>query len=116
MAEAARRTEQDSYAQRRQPSRKAVDLSSIVLRPGRAPLDVRIVDISPFGFHARFQNETFQRGEMLHVELPLIGTTKAQIMWSLKGCFGCKFLLPIDAGTFLKLLRAMRGRDEDGRG
>ncbi|MBT2187701.1 PilZ domain-containing protein [Sphingobium nicotianae] len=111
MAEPAKKFEQ-GQEQRRQSVREPVDLPTSVVRRGREPQPVRLVDISPFGLHARFHGNSFARGEHLHIELPLIGPVKAQVMWGLKGCFGCKFLMPIDARTFLRLLAAMRsGQD-----
>ena len=112
MADAAKKIEQ-GHEQRRQSVREAVDLPATIRRPGREPQPVRLVDISPFGLHARFHGNSFQRGEHLHVDLPLIGPIKAQVMWGLKGCFGCKFLMPIDARTFLRLLATMHSCGED---
>lgn len=112
MADPAKKIEQ-GLAQRRQSGRESVDLPAMVIRPGRDQQPVRLVDISPFGLHARFHGSGFGRGEHLHVDLPLIGPVKAQVMWGLKGCFGCKFMMPIDARTFLRLLATIRSCGED---
>ena len=112
MAEPAKKIEQ-SHEQRRQSSREPVDLPAAVIRPGREQQPVRLVDISPFGLHARFNGGSFHRGEYLHVDLPLIGPVKAQVMWGLKGCFGCKFVMPIDARTYLRLLATIHTCGED---
>jgi hypothetical protein len=113
MAETATQLGQQWQAQRRQTSREMVDLPTRASRPGREPLPVRLVDLSPFGLHARFQGGSFQRGEHLQIALPLVGEVRGQVMWGLKGCFGCKFALPIDARTYLRLLAAIRDCGED---
>jgi len=116
MAETAQEIGQQWHAQRRQASREPVDLPSRATRPGRDPVVVRLVDISPHGLHARFQGSSFARGEHLEIALPLIGPVRAQVMWGLKGCFGCKFAMPVDGRTFLRLLTAIRESGEDWLG
>ena len=105
--EAARKVEPE-FVQRRQTQRDLVDYKTALLRPGNLRRDVQLVDISPMGFHARCGTDGFERGEAVSILLPLVGIVKARVMWSLKGCFGGQFLLPIDARADLDCLARLR--------
>jgi hypothetical protein len=108
MAEAAKKIELTAHAQRRQTARDLVDFDTIVVRSRNIPVDIRLVDLSPKGFHARCGPARFERGETVSLRLPLVGMVEARVMWSLRGCFGSQFLLPIDARTYLDLLAGIR--------
>ena len=108
MAEVAKQTDLTGYAQRRQTARDLVDFDTMVLRPGNVRLDVRLVDLSPKGFHARCGAARFERGEPVSLRLPLVGLVQARVMWSLRGCFGCQFIVPVDARAYLDLLAIVR--------
>lgn len=116
MADPARQAELTSHAQRRQTARDLVDYDTIIIRPGNVRRDVQLVDISPKGFHARCGLERFERGESVSLRLPLIGLVQGRVMWSLRGCFGGQFILPVDARAYLDclvLLRAGTGKPRD---
>jgi hypothetical protein len=103
MTEAARKIEPD-YVQRRQTQRDLVDYKTAIIRPGNLRREVQLVDISPLGFHAKCGGEQFTRGESVSLLLPLIGIVKGRVMWSLRGCFGAQFLVPVDARAYLDCL------------
>lgn len=94
--------------QRRTTGRDPVDHETIVLRPGEVRIDVRLIDLSARGFHARCGLARFDRGESIRLQLPLVSTLPARVMWSVRGCFGGQFQLPIDARTYLDLLAQVR--------
>ncbi len=71
-------------------------------------LDTRIMDISPYGFQGRARSRILERGERASVLLPLVGECQADIMWGLKGLFGCKFLEPLDGDLYGELLGLLR--------
>jgi|GEM_PF-1080399 len=108
MAETARRYELTSHAQRRQTSRDLVDFDTVIIRPGNVRRDIKLVDISARGFHARCGHERFERGESISLRLPIVGIAHGRVMWSLRGCVGGQFLLPIDARTYLDCLAELR--------
>jgi hypothetical protein len=107
MAEAARKVEPE-FVQRRQAQRDLVDYKTAIIRPGNLRREVQLVDISPLGFHAKCSGEQFSRGESVSLLLPLIGIMQSRVMWSLRGCFGGQFLVPIDARAYLDCLNRLR--------
>ncbi len=108
MTEPAKKFEQEAHAQRRQASRDLVDLDAPLIRNGSRQMMVRLVDISPKGFHARSSEMRFERGEIISLHLPLIGILPGRVMWGLKGCFGAQFSVPIDARHYLELMERIR--------
>lgn len=108
MANTAKDCPREPLPQRRQAKRDTVDHHTQVLLPGHPPLDVHVIDISPNGFHARCTQRQFQRGESLALRLPLVGLVQARVMWGLRGCFGCQFLVPVDARRYLDVLATIR--------
>jgi hypothetical protein len=108
MADTAKDDAREPLPQRRQSTRDTISHHSQVVRPGNLAIDVHLVDLSPNGFHARCSERPFQRGESVAVRLPLIGQVQARVMWGLRGCFGCQFLVPIDARTYLDVLAMIR--------
>ena len=108
MAEAAKKTELTAHDQRRQTAGDLVDFDTVVARVGNILIDVRLVDISPRGFHARCGPARFERGELVSLRLPLVDMVEGKVMWSLRGCFGGQFNLPVDARTYLDLLAGLR--------
>lgn len=107
MMEAARKVE-PHYVQRRQTERDLVDYKTMIIRTGNLRRDVDLVDISPKGFHARCGEERFERGEAVSLLLPLLGIVPGSVMWSMRGCFGSQFFLPIDARAYLDCLDRLR--------
>lgn len=108
MAEATKRNELKAHDQRRQTNRDLVSYDTVVTHSRDITIDVRLVDLSPRGFHARCGPARFERGEPVSLHLPSIGMIDAKVMWSLRGCFGAQFNLPIDARSYLDLLAGIR--------
>lgn len=104
MAETNAKIEQQTHAQRRQVARDLIDVETILIRNGAKQLTVRLVDLSPKGFHARSGAARFERGEVVTLDLPLVGLMPGRVMWGLKGCFGAQFSVPIDARIYQVLL------------
>lgn len=91
------------HEERRRTPRDDVDFITSVLIGGGEIISVRLVDISPMGFHARSHRQ-FERGETVTLNLPLVGPVSAQVAWALTGCFGCWVEHKIPIGTYARLL------------
>ncbi|NLS27184.1 hypothetical protein S2M10_21770 [Sphingomonas sp. S2M10] len=68
-----------------------------------------IVNVSPQGLMARCE-APFETGDLLRIQLPILGETGAEIRWALGGRVGCQFLQPIAAGDFGPMVTVMRAR------
>lgn len=102
----------DRSTQRRQAIREKVDFETIATRNGRIKEQVRVADLSPFGFHLRSDADV-SRGERLRLLLPVVGDVEAQVAWTLKGCLGGWFTYPIPPDRFAHMLGAIKtGRDD----
>lgn len=99
---------------RRRMPRDEVDLVTMATRTGKIRISVRLVDISPLGFHCR-SAETFERGEKIRILLPLVGDIEAEIAWALKGCFGGWFNENISSATYPRLLATIKTGRNDWR-
>ncbi len=93
---------------RRTVARAAVDFHTVLTVEALGALDARIMDISPYGFQCRARSRVLERGERAWILLPLVGECQADIMWGLKGLFGCKFLEPLDGDLYGELLGLLR--------
>lgn len=96
---------------RRTVPRDEIELYSWIRSKELGTINIRVNDISPYGFQARARGTLLERGQVLRLLLPLVGEVEASVMWGLKGMFGCKFDMPIDADTYPGLLATIR---EDG--
>jgi hypothetical protein len=94
---------------RRTVPRDAIEFRTTLNIDADGGLDARIMDISPYGFQSRASSRMLERGERIRVTLPLVGDAEADIMWSLKGLFGCKFVQPIDTDLYAEMLACIRG-------
>ncbi|WP_066718956.1 PilZ domain-containing protein [Sphingomonas pituitosa] len=68
-----------------------------------------IVNVSPQGLMARCEIP-FEAGDLLRLQLPILGETGAEVRWALGGRVGCQFLRPIAAGDYAPLVAVMRAR------
>ncbi|WP_333572192.1 PilZ domain-containing protein [Sphingomonas sp.] len=68
-----------------------------------------IVNVSPQGLMARCE-AAFEAGDLLRIQLPVLGETGAEIRWALGGRVGCQFLQPIAAADYVPLVAMMRAR------
>ena len=97
---------------RRTVNRDRLTYRAQVFRPGGIEVDVSLIDLSCKGFQASCGSARFARGESIQIALPLVGTLNCRIMWSLPGCFGAQFMIPIDARGYLDMIAVM----QDGEG
>ncbi|MBO9576204.1 MAG: hypothetical protein J7494_10735 [Sphingobium sp.] len=93
---------------RRTVPRDSIDFRTTIAIETIGELDARLMDISPYGFQCRTSCRMVERGELAMVTLPLIGERAADIMWGLKGLFGCKFVEPIEPDLYAEMLAAIR--------
>jgi len=94
-------------------ARDAVDFHTVLIVEGLGALDARIMDISPYGFQCRARSRLLERGERASLRLPLVGECQADIMWGLKGLFGCKFIEPLDPDLYAPLLAQLLSAKPD---
>lgn len=93
---------------RRTVPRDAIDFRTIVTIESIGELDARLMDISPYGFQVRARSRLLERGERVDVMMPVAGLLSADVMWGLKGLFGCKLIEPIDPDLYAEMLIAIR--------
>lgn len=107
---------------RRTVPRDAIEFRTTIMIDPEGELDARIMDISPYGFQSRASSRMLERGERITITLPLVGAAEADVMWGLKGLFGCKFVTPIDPDFYAEMLATIRssallgGLDESAAG
>jgi hypothetical protein len=94
---------------RRTVPRDAVDFHTVIAVEGLDALDARLMDISPYGFQCRATCGVLERGNRVWLLLPILGERKAEVMWGLKGLFGCKFMEPVETDTYGDLLPQLQG-------
>ncbi len=68
-----------------------------------------IVNVSPQGLMARCE-APFEAGDLLRIQLPILGDTGAEVRWALGGRVGCRFLQPIADPDYVPIVTAMRAR------
>jgi hypothetical protein len=95
------------YLQRRRVERDPVELLTSITRGSESGISARLVDLSPLGCHIRSTMQ-FERGQRIRVILPIAGDVRAEVMWALRGCFGCRFEDEIDAVTYPRILAAIK--------
>ncbi|MFT3968673.1 MAG: hypothetical protein QM690_22640 [Sphingobium sp.] len=95
------------HDERRRAQRDDVDFPTVATRRWTERFDVRLLNISPMGFHARGKVE-FQRDQKLRIMLPVVGEVEGQIAWALTGCCGGWFLDPIPADLYARVLDSIR--------
>ncbi len=71
-----------------------------------AELPVVVVNISPRGFMARSE-APHEAGDLLAIQMPVIGALEAEVRWSLGGRIGCRLLRPIDPADYVLMLQIM---------
>ncbi len=96
---------------RRTVNRDRLSYGAQVFRPGGIEVGVSLIDLSCKGFQASCGSARFARGESIQIALPLVEMVSCRIMWSLPGCFGAQFMIPIDARGYLDMLAVMQGVD-----
>lgn len=94
---------------RRTVNRDRLSYGAQVFRPGGIEVGVSLIDLSCKGFQASCGSARFARGETVQIALPLVEMVSCRVMWSLPGCFGAQFMIPIDARGYLDMLAVMQG-------
>lgn len=94
------------HEERRRAPRDDVDFATVATRGWGERFDVRLLNISPMGFHARGKVE-FERGQKLRIQLPVVGEVEGQVAWALSGCCGGWFIEPLSAGEYAGVLAAI---------
>lgn len=74
--------------------------------PDGRPIMLLVVNISAGGLMARC-DLGFDIGQVIRVQLPLVGPVAAEIRWSLGGRIGCRFHQPVPSTTYDALLAAL---------
>lgn len=95
------------HEERRRAQRDDVDFSTVATRGWTERFDVRLLNISPMGFHARGKVE-FARDQKLKIQLPVVGEIEGQIAWALTGCCGGWFPNPLTPEIYQRVLAAIR--------
>lgn len=89
--------------------RDEVEYRTRAVGPDAAPLALLIVNVSPQGLMAR-GGAALEPGDLVRVQLPLLGETGAEVRWALGGRIGCQFLQPIAVADYAPLLAELRRR------
>ena len=89
--------------------RDEVEYRARAVGPDVASLAFLIVNVSPQGLMARC-GASLEPGDLVRVQLPLLGEVGAEVRWALGGRIGCQFLQPIAADDYSGLLAALRSR------
>lgn len=95
------------HEERRRAQRDDVDFPTVAIRRWTERFDIRLLNISPMGFHARGKVE-FERDQKLKILLPIAGEVEGQIAWALTGCCGGWFPNPIPLDSYQQILAAIR--------
>lgn len=95
------------HEDRRRAQRDDVDYATVATRRWTDRFDVRLLNLSPMGFHARGKAE-FERDQKLKILLPVVGEVEGQIAWALTGCCGGWFIKPIPADVYSEVLAAIQ--------
>jgi hypothetical protein len=98
------------HDERRRAQRDDVDFPTIATRRWTEQFDVRLLNISPMGFHARGKAE-FARDDKLRITLPIVGEVEGQVAWALTGCCGGWFIKGIPAEVYPDVLAAIQAAD-----
>lgn len=93
----------------RRELRDPCDLVTSITRGTELRIGARIVDISTDGCCVR-SDRKFARDDRIRILLPVVGDIEAHVVWTLQGVFGAVFRLPIDHGTYSRVLAAIKTR------
>jgi hypothetical protein len=95
------------HEERRRAPRDDVDYATSAQRDWTVRMDVRILNISPMGFHLRGK-APFERDQKLKIALPVVGEVEGQIAWALTGCCGGWFLNTIAPHDYARMLAVIK--------
>ena len=86
------------HEQGRRAERVAVDAETRLRPNSWSSVEVRVLDLSSFGFRAHCEAR-LQPGGCVTLEISGIGAVEAQVEWQRGDEFGARFLRPIDLGS-----------------
>ncbi|WP_313536890.1 PilZ domain-containing protein [Sphingomonas sp.] len=89
--------------------RDEVEHRTRAVGPDARSVTFLVVNISPQGLMARC-DAPFEAGDLIRIQLPIVGETGAEIRWTLGGRVGCQFLQPIADVDYVPVVTAMRAR------
>ncbi len=92
-----------SVIESRRVTRDIVSFRAALDGPGGMRTAVLVVDISPLGFMSRTE-APLAPGDVVAVNLPVIGPRAARIIWSLGGRVGGEFLEFIPGDVYARML------------
>jgi hypothetical protein len=95
-----------AIADERREMRDDVHYRARAFGPDARQLTFLIVNISPHGLMARCETE-LKVGDRIRIVLPAIGSTVAEVRWSLGGRTGCEFEPAIDLASYYELIATM---------
>jgi len=95
------------HEERRRAPRDDVDFATVATRNWTETFDVRLLNISPMGFHARGKTE-FERGQKMRIHLPVVGEMEGQLAWALNGCCGGWFIEPLTPERYAAVLAEIK--------
>lgn len=90
----------------RSAGRDEVHFRAKGLGPDAKPVALVIVNMSAMGLMARCEI-SYQPGDRISIQLPILGTVSAQIRWSLGGRIGCELDRSIELSDYYELLAVM---------
>ena len=79
----------------RRQKRLELDESARLAPNDWSSVEIRVTDISRFGFQAECDVRLLKSG-IVSLDIPGIGAVSAQVRWQADGQFGAQFLQPID--------------------
>jgi hypothetical protein len=98
-----------AFVENRAVDRDEVHFRARATGPGGRPLTLLIVNLSPHGLMARLDTSV-QQGDLIRVQLPVVGQVIVDVRWSLGGRIGGQFDPVLDRAAYYQLLaHVMRG-------
>ena len=91
---------------RRGQSRHSVLFRTVLIDSEIEGEAVEIVNIARLGFLARTSLER-DKESLVHLDMPVIGSVDATVVWCGKGLLGGRFVRPIDEAAFSDLLQSL---------
>lgn len=89
--------------------RDEVEHRTRAVAPDGRTVTFLVVNVSPQGLMARCEAH-IEPGNLLRIQLPILGDTGAEVRWTMGGRVGCQFHQPIADPDYVPLVTAMRAR------
>jgi hypothetical protein len=95
-----------AFADDRREERDDIHYRARGFGPDARPLNLLIVNISPHGLMARCET-SFEPGDQLRINLPVVGVAVAEVRWSLGGRLGGQFAPAINLADYYEMLATL---------